>query len=759
MLNVISWGSRSLTARNTKAWLALLLFGAGVALVWGFWGVTGVAIAAGNSLPDGRAWEMVSPLDKGGGDVLGIVSEQTTADGDVVQASADGQRITYVSTDSFLDPKGAPYGSQYVSGREAKTGWSTQNISTLTSNQTYELAGNGMPYRAFSTDLSVGIMSGGNVRGGGGVEGPSLAPGAPAGYENYYLYGISTGARQSLVTCAPGVPPGEFALEFLGGTSDLGHVVVSGSALGECGEVGHAIRLYEWEKVTGQFQPVSVLPNGSPAESQSLGDGAGATGQAISEDGSKVIWTGSEGLYVREGIGTPLAGTVQLDASRGGPEPGGGGEFRTASSDGSKVFFTDGSELTSDAHTGNIGCPRCGSDLYEFDVNSDQLRDVTVDHVDANGAEVLGTMGASADGSYVYFVANGVLSPGASPGTCKHGGASPPGAVCNLYLWHEGWERPKFIATLSGNDNSEDSHPVLGSASDWSAEFTLRTARVSRDGLNVVFMSQERLKTANFPEGYDNTVSSGESCGPGATGPLPAQCEEVFLYEATAGRLTCVSCNPTGAPPTGPSGIPGATKFHGHRAAYQSRVLSEGGGTGRVFFDSADGLVARDTNRAEDVYEYENGHVYLLSDGRGPQGASFVDASMNGDDAFFITRAELVGQDTDRQMDLYDARAPHEPGEAVGFSVAPIVSCEGEDCLVSGSAAPSFAVPSSFVFMGGGNVAGGGPQVAVKANAKKKPTKKKPRRRRVRHGKHRARARAGVSRRARVGAVRIVEGM
>jgi hypothetical protein len=188
-------------------------------------------------------------------------------------------------------------------------------------------------------------------------------------------------------------------------------------------------------------------------------------------------------------------------------------------------------------------------------------------------------------------------------------------------------------------------------------------------------------------------------------------------------------------------------------------VLSEGGGTGRVFFDSADGLVARDTNRAEDVYEYENGHVYLLSDGRGPQGASFVDASMNGDDAFFITRAELVGQDTDRQMDLYDARAPHEPGEAVGFSVAPIVSCEGEDCLVSGSAAPSFAVPSSFVFMGGGNVAGGGPQVAVKANAKKKPTKKKPRRRRVRHGKHRARARAGVSRRARVGAVRIVEGM
>ena len=742
-------GVRSLAVRWLPVVVSLLAVAGGSLCIAG---------SANASLPDGRAFEMVSPLDKNGGAIAGI---DGVSGGGVVQASVNGQAITYVSLASFGAPLGAPAGSQYVSSRESGVGWSTQNISTPMNDQIYGQA-EGTPFRAFSSDLSDGLVFGG-IRGGFGrqVESPSLA-GAPAGYENYYLYGVPAGGLQPLVTRAPDVPAKEFALRFRGGTPDLSNVVVASSAALNAGEeTGKSPEMYEWSRSTGGFQPVSILPDGTPVSSHTgLGGGSkgetGETGQAISQDGARVVWTGGPGpgLYIREGIGTESVRTVQIDTSQGGPEPSGNGEFRTASTDGSKVFFTDRSELTSDANTGSpASCGategRCGSDLYEFDVNSGQLRDITVDHVDANGAGVQGVLGASGDGSYVYFVANGVLNSGAVPGNCR-GGESPPGAVCNLYLWHEGWEKPRFIATLSGEDERASERAGLGVAGDWQSKIGVRTSRVSRDGLSVVFMSQQPLRTANFPDGYDNTVSSGASCGLDGTGnPLPASCEEVFLYEAVgAGRLSCVSCNPLGVRPTGPSGIPAGTEIENNLAIYQSRVLSEGSGTGRVFFDSADGLVPQDTNGAEDVYEWEGGNVYLLSDGRSVRGASLVDASSNGNDVFFITNAQLVAQDTDRQVDLYDARAPHELGEAVGFSLAPPVVCEGEDCHAAGATPPAFAVPTSSVFVGAGNVAGVASKPMVKSKSKSKAKKVTPKKRPARKSR---RGRKAAARRIRRG--------
>src|ERR1700686_810338 len=586
---------RSLTVRWLPVVVSLLAVAGGSLCIVG---------SANASLPDGRALEMVSPLDKNGGAVAGI---DGISEGGVVQASVDGQAITYVSLASFGAPRGAPLGSQYVARRESAGGGSIKKMSTLMNDQIYGLAGEGTPFRAFSSDLSEGLVFGGN-RGGSHrpVESPSLA-GAPAGYENYYLYGIPAGGLQPLLTHAPEVPAEEFALRFRGGTPDLSHVVVASSAALKVGEeTGKSPELYEWDRSTGVFQPVSILPDGTPVSSQTgLGGGnKGEGGQAISEDGARVVWTGGPALYVREDIRTSSARTVQIDA------PTGHGTFLTASSDGSKGFFADTNGLTTDSHAGGgLG------DLYLFEPGvgvGGRLVDLTVDHGDVGGAEVQGVLGASPDGAYVYFVANGVLNSGATPGTCTSG-ISPPGAVCNLYLWHKGWERPRFVATLSGRDESGSLRAGLGVAHDWQSLVTLRTARVSRDGLSVVFMSQQPLRTANFPGGYDSTVSSGASCGLDGTGnPLPAQCEEVFLYEAAgAGRLSCVSCNPLGVRPTGPSGIPGGTKIENNLAIYQSRVLSEGGGVSRVFFDSADELVAQDTNRTEDVYEYEAGGVYM----------------------------------------------------------------------------------------------------------------------------------------------------
>jgi WD40-like Beta Propeller Repeat len=693
---------------------------------------------ASASLPDGRAWEVVSPPDKNGGGISGIDGD---SGGGVVQASAEGNRITYVSLASFADPKGAPGGSQYVADRGAE-GWLTQNITLPMNSQTYPVGDAGTPYDAFSPTLSEGLVSSGVRLTYEGhrlpVENPPLA-GAPAGYQNYYLRTIPAFAEagsahlEALLTHPLSLPAEAFSLEVQGATPDLSHVVVSSLAALANGTVEdeQGPNLYDWEGATGQFQPINVLPDGTPDLGNGLhfGGAAEATSHAISNDGRRVVWEGAD-LYVREGIGTPKARTLQADASQGGRGEGQGRFFTASGSSGvgSKVFFADDERLTgnSTANFGGLG------DLYEFepdDGSAGKLTDLTVERDGGGSAEVQGVLGASEDGSYLYFVANGVLAPGASSGNCAFPTA-PAGATCSLYLWHEGETR--FIATLSSNDDSGSGNSALGIAFDWSPLVGQMTARVSPDGTHLVFMSERSLTE------YDNTVQNGVSCGQGLFGnPLPAQCEEVFVYDAETNRLNCASCNPSGARPIGPSGIPGGTEFSHHRTLYQSRLLSEDGS--RVFFDSDDALVPEDINGGEDVYEYENGHVYLLSSGRGAP-ASFVDASADGDDVFFDTRAQLVGQDTDQLVDLYDARAPHLPGEAVGFPTpAPPVSCEGEDCrpVAPGVPAPLFA---SETVNGLGNVAPTAAEPApVHKSEKAKPrrhVKAKPKRRvKARHGK------------------------
>jgi hypothetical protein len=632
-------------------------------------------------LPDNRAWEMVSPPDKNSGNIVGI---NAIFAGDIVQASEDGSKITYVSPHAFGSPTSAPTGSQYLSVRESG-GWSTQNINLPSRAQTYPLGGAGIPYRAFSADLSRALILNGQVERGLGfpVENQPLA-GAPEGYQNYYIregiFGkLAEYTLEALLKTPPGEPANVFQLLFEGATPDLRHIVVFTEAVLSPGAT-HArgeINMYEW--MNGQFNPINILPEGTPEPNREnrLGSEVGQS-EAVSEDGARIAWTNGISLYVRESIGTSRAKTIQVDASQGGPESG-RGRFLAMSRDGSKIFFSDGQKLTATS----MATPE-RSDLYEFEVEKGQLTDLTV--TDPSGAGVQGVLGVSEDGRYLYFAANGVLSSGASAGNCFFTESlSAAGAECNLYLWHEGMSAPTFIARVSGDDN----HTKEGGQGDWSQGIALRTSRVTPDGRHLVFLS-DRSITA-----YDNIVSSGSSCGIDSEGRPTARCQEVFLYSAeqpvSASNPVCISCNPSGERPTGPSGIPAGTLFANNRAMYQSRVLSKDGR--RVFFESNDALALNDTNNASDVYEYENGQVHLISSGTDEGGAHFVDASANGSDVFFITGARLVGWDTDELIDLYDARENGGLPEPTTVS-----SCGGEDCRLSTSPPPSINPPLSAVF-------------------------------------------------------------
>jgi hypothetical protein len=219
--------------------------------------------------------------------------------------------------------------------------------------------------------------------------------------------------------------------------------------------------------------------------------------------------------------------------------------------------------------------------------------------------------------------------------------------------------------------------PEAAQPSDYPA--ATGTSRVSADGETLLFLSKEPLS------GYDNHDAT--------TGQPDS---ELFLYEAGAGgALRCLSCNPTGERPLGPSTIPGAYangKAEGSTDVYKPRNLAVT--ANRAFFNSEDALVALDTNKAPDAYQWEaqgtgscqkpGGCLSLLSSGTG-EGASFLDASESGEDAFLLTAVSLqppVGRAVSPEgnvdpgsADVYDARAGGgfaEPGKPI--------PCEGDAC-------------------------------------------------------------------------------
>ncbi|MFZ1927074.1 MAG: hypothetical protein WAU42_13140 [Solirubrobacteraceae bacterium] len=708
--------------------------------------------ASGPPLLDGRVWEMVSPPQKSGASVLGITEYP---DG-VLQASAGGDGLAYISNGPFGQEAPANRSfdrSQFLAFRGAN-GWSTKNVTTPREDVVGLIPGNTSGYKAFSQDLSLGA-----------VQPRGITPLSPLATETTPYLRIANGEFMPLVDSLdvppetvfdgkPGeggayksIPANEPAIE--GGSPDLHSVVISScfklteNAVNSCSK-GAQHSLFVWHE--GSLQLASILANGHPAVATTeLGSGNNRDRHAISEDGTRLVFQTEEAvgasqnshLYLRD---MTYPGTVQLDR----PEPGAAGgsghdeeqRFEDMSADGSKVFFTDNVRLTK-----NSNADGQHPDLYmcEIIVQGEALtcalKDLSVAGQAGEAGAALGAiLGADSSGRYVYFVANGALTPAAAPGDCKVGSVAT--GTCGLYLYDTVAGTVKLVTTLSAIDNR-----------DWggeNGELTSLTARVSLNGRFLAFMSQRSLT------GYDNRDAvSGQ----------PDQ--EVYLYDRLGdggeGKLVCASCNPTGARPHGveivgdahslldeekiwssggiwlAAAIPGWTPFSSSQSFYQSRYLSD---SGRLFFNSTDALVPRDSNGRTDVYEYEppqgagqsasnncsvpsltygsnsDGCVDLISPGNSAEESIFLDASESGDDVFFLTGAQLVPADVDTADDIYDARV----GGAVSEVVKP-PACEGDACQ-NPVGAPEDPTPGSLTFQGPGNPL---PSVSAPAKGKAKP--------------------------------------
>jgi hypothetical protein len=321
---------------------------------------------ASAALPDSRGWEMVSPVEKNGGQVD---LPGQAAGGGLLQAAAQGGIVTYSSGASFASGTGAPVASQYISTR-AGSGWSIQNITVPIFSGSYDFSDRGVPYRLFSTDLSRGVMLNGDRCRGEGSECPVANPplggtDAPAGYQDYYLR--EGGGFEALVGSSDiaghGLDAASFEVSFEGASPDLQTVILSTcaalTATATDGCLTSKPNLYAWRKTSGSLTLINTAPGVELA----------AQSGAVSSDGARVYWrdTTSGNLVAREG-----ATNTQIDTAAGG-----GGTFQTASADGSVAYFTKAEHLW--RWTGGSA----------------------TDLTPSGG--VAGVLGASADGSRVYF--------------------------------------------------------------------------------------------------------------------------------------------------------------------------------------------------------------------------------------------------------------------------------------------------------------------------------------------------------------------
>jgi hypothetical protein len=719
-----------------------------------------VASSASASLPDNRAYEMVSPIEKGG----------ISFDANLAVTDAGGE---HVIVDGGSKNAQLSSDMSWMLETRTPTGWSGVQIGPSPTPGAYYGEQVPVSLNAVAEDFSSFAFQ--TVM--------PLDPRATShGMEEYVRNGPTGPFTWASGPPAPAVPVSEptecnngdapvFCATdravFAGASANLQDIVwgedhpllAPPAALPGYPADTHAHGYEVYESVGGVDQFVGLVPAGSETEcgpshgscvvppcGAAMGnqDGGGPFNSfapvqgAVSGDGSQVIFTspdpstGGEGcpppeLDLREGGSR----TVAVSASRkAGGDPSGPKEkvYAGSAEEGGRVntvFFTSKEALTESANTGSADE---GIDLYAYTLPAGTQPGRLVDLTPENntptpdqppppsepweptipGKVEIAFLGSSTNGALVYFTATSALTPEAN----SHGQTAKPG-VSNLYVYDASTEHTTFIAS---------GHIGLNADERVSARLT---SEATPDGRHLVFVSSERLTSYN---NFGPECTGGESDGEAQRGP--ASCVEVYLYTAATGDLVCVSCNPSGAPPVGSARLP--ERFHeamsggglGTGTLPPPRAISDDGS--RVFFSSPDQLTAGapppattkgsqvpmaiDWEFEPNVFEYEGGGVHLIA-----PAAVLLTSTPSGRDVFFDTLSQLTPLDSDGSPDVYDARV------AGGFPVLAPPVCSGSACQGNPAPAPIFATPAGVTFSGVGNFP---PPPAAKPVPKSKPKSK-----------------------------------
>jgi hypothetical protein len=666
-------------------------------------------------LPDCRAYEMVTPVYKNG---AAVEVEAASSDGSSLEALADG---------GFAGIQGdAGTLAAYYTMTRTGSGWVTSPISMSATNFLVDPLDGFTAHMGMTADLSAGLWLGREVaqsentlgiflrRADGSVAevGPGVSPSAP-----------SSAVPQTIGDLAQ--------LQVAGFSADASHVVFGISDSGHAqgifwpfdGTIQGSVSLYEYIG-TGNAQPMlvgvdnsgkqisdcgTVLGAGRP--SGALGDGTEDGHNAVSADGRMVFFTAHPGcavappvaeLFARIDNGLPDAHTVAIseptqadcEACDTEAEVLAGARFEGASADGSKVFFATAQPLL-----GGVG------GLYEYDFDAESgHRVVSIGPLEGHVVQI------SEDGSHVYFISGSVLTQ-----TQNAEGETARISADNLYAFERDAQSPggrmSYIATLSSVDSRLWTINNSGSGANG--------ADTTPDGRFLVFTSGNDLTPDDF-----STV------------------QQVFEYDAQSEKLVRVSIGQDGFDDNGntsvnPAEIVSPVERDARPTRYSSKLSVSGDGS-YVFFESSAGLtpeaISDPTNAVRNVYEYHAGNVYLISDGRdiskntnGNSVVRLLGTDVSGQDVFFTATDQLVGQDSDTNVDVYDARI------GGGFqSSSAVAECEGDACQGQLGSTPILLSPGSEFQAGGNPPLAAAPQ-AAKPKAKRKAKSKSRKRRKKGH--------------------------
>jgi SMP-30/Gluconolactonase/LRE-like region len=688
-------------------------------------------------LPDNRAFELVSPPDKQPAGSVAVANGGNLN----YQAAADGEAVGYTLLNGLKD---ATTGGEiiYVAHR-GPGGWNSTQASppSLVPNPSPTAPSR---FNYFSPDIGCGFVT---------TPSPLTAdvPKLDRELQTANLYRRNGDGSFTLVSNLPPSNPGLAGIPAVQGA----YFVVAGASP-NCDRVYFlsfyqlipgASGLYEWED--GTLHDAAIRPDGSTAPplaenrfSPLLGGLGGESAfpigtrlNSISEDGSRFTFTSrsDEGAdSSQQAVFMRTNGTSTVDVSQPTTATSSlGARYELASSDGSHVFFAANVGLAGPAGVGpQESCSEPAAepgaavacDLYDYNVEAGTLTDLTTDAnpADSQGAALQGVVGASRDGSYVYFAAKGQLVPGRGKTYAQNASG---GGSSNVYLAHAG--QLTYVVNLTDADLvgnglvPRPGAPAVESEGSLVRDQNHLTARVTPSGSHLLFQSRSNIT------GYE---SSGAA--------------EAYIYSAASNELSCVSCRADGQVPiiyssflnsVLGSGFGGGAGLALH---YVSPMSDDGS---RVFFTSRDALAPGAVEGQKNVYEWENGLVNLLA-----SEAEFKDASANGDDVFITTPRQLDAHDTDHDSDLYDLRVdggfPPPPPPAVPCDPT-AGQCQGPE-----TSAPGAPGISSQSLTGPGNPKPKAPKKHGKHHKKKHHKKKHHKKKHHKKKHHNASTKRGAGR-------------
>jgi hypothetical protein len=653
------------------------------------------------ALPDGRAFEQVSPLYKGGAGAPAVEA-----------VGMDGGSVAYYAPDAFA---GAPTGlSQNIDSfdylaRRTVTGWATVPVTPPATVMPVALGEN----RDITPDMEATLALGNT--------GPSNEAAEQDGKEAAIVVHSTrladTGVNWNVIGRALALlGEGPLQLRYLGASQDFCHVyfdeftdqefsiltrpqvLLEGAENAKpqlyelsagCGDGPIVLRLVAIDNAGSVISP-GCRPN-LGIEHLSERSRALQAFNAIAADGHTVFFTGcvenSEAdhqLFARLGgektieISKPVAESC-TEVPCGEADKRANAEFMGASEDGLTVFFTTAAELSStdtdsgkDLYMASLGC----SSGAECKTSARVVTEMTQVSQNPNNApaNVKGVVRVAPDGSRAYFVAEGdLLSAAARVKLEGEGMQVPRVGADNLYEFAKS-DSVKFVGDLcSAHDISgtvEDSHCPSVSGTDtelWLLSNGRSEAQTAeKDGRYLVFSSYGQLTN-------DDTDTA----------------KDVYRFDAISGRLERISEGEEGFGANGNEngGEADASILLGYfggsvkrQLEMDNRAISEDGS--RIIFESAEALSPGAINALSNIYEWhqgtdgKGGAVTLLSGGSGTTPVIDAVIAPTGNDVFFSTSEGLVPQDTDGAPDIYDARL------GGGFAGTPALPepCSGDAC-------------------------------------------------------------------------------